>query len=113
MCTERSARSIDSPVAQSPESAVSHNETTEVLRLALAALDDPLSRATSNVVALHILNKLFDGEPLSVEGYQAAVERYASFLKAVHMEGACSAFRHLLLENLKLELQALEGKQEH
>jgi hypothetical protein len=99
-------------VSQSSEGAVSYNETAEVLKLALDALDDPLSRATSNVVALHILNKLFDGEPLSVEGYRAAVERYALFLKAVHMESACSVFRHLLLENLTLELQALEGEPE-
>jgi hypothetical protein len=58
-------------------------------------------------VALHVLTRLSEGEPLSWSGYQAAIKHYTPITKGVPMDGELRNGRQLLVELMmlrKLEL---------
>jgi hypothetical protein len=53
-------------------------------------------------VALHVLIRLSEGEPLSWQAYQAAIAHYTPITKGVPMEGEPQNGRELLVELMML-----------
>jgi hypothetical protein len=85
---------------------VPDEESRKVLKLAIAALDDPSCDTASLVAAAQVADKLRNGVPVSMDAYRAAVVRYAEITR----EGPREALHHLrniLLVMLKVEFTGL------
>jgi hypothetical protein len=86
--------------------AAPDEESRKVLKLAIAALEDPYCDTASLVAAAQVADKLRHGLPVSRYAYRAAVVRYAEITR----EGPREAFHHLrdiLLVMLKVEFTGL------
>jgi hypothetical protein len=99
---ERSAVGTGNAQNASEKTAVPPEESNEVLRRATAAVQDPDCDATAQVVALHVLTRLSDGEPLSWQAYQAAIKHNTPITKRVPMDGELQNGRELLVELMML-----------
>jgi urate oxidase len=75
-----------------------------VLKLAIAALEDPHCHATTLCVAQHAYEEFRSGDPLSLERYQAAVQQFDTISKAVLTEAKFRSTRAHLLFRLRVQL---------
>jgi hypothetical protein len=80
-------------------------ETTEVLKLATAAIDGPNGDAAAQLMALEVHTELSEGRPLTLEGYHAKVQVYAVITEGVvvPIEDDFPGFRAFLAGELWLK----------
>jgi hypothetical protein len=75
-----------------------------VLKLAIAALEDPHCDATTLCVAQHVYEEFRGGDPLSLERDQAAVQQFDTISKAVLTEAKFRSTRAYMLFRLRVQL---------
>jgi hypothetical protein len=95
----------DATASQGPrEAAIFPKQGYEVLCLAADSLRDPHCDATVQLVAVDVLTKLSEGEPLSRKGYQTAIEHYAPITDGVSLHDECPGVRNALLTMLRMKM---------
>jgi hypothetical protein len=75
-----------------------------VLKLAIAALEDPHCDATTLCVAQQVYEEFRGGDPLSLERYQAAVQQFDTITTAALTREKFQRSRAHLLFRLRVQL---------
>jgi hypothetical protein len=75
-----------------------------VLKLAIAALEDPHCNTTTLCVAQHVYEEFRTGEPLSLERYEAAVQQFDTITTAALTREKLLRTRAHLLFRLRVQL---------